>query len=170
MPNGYTTNYDPICIEDGCDKKHKSRGYCSSHYSRFIERNNVERVPNYGAPKRMIPSYGTQHKWVYKEYGKPIGCAVCNNPSAEYAWLEELCDDPLVEQENVYGAGMKYCSHTEHYLPLCRFHHQVLDGTGRDHQQEPGGFVGLFDSVVTDQIPGTVIASWTADGEFIEST
>ena len=158
MPNQFTTMYDPICTVDGCDKAHKSRGYCSGHYTKFVERSNdVERIPGYGRPPKMFPGYHAMHHRVYKEFSADA-CAVCpSTEKVEFAWTAELCHNRITETQGVH-AGRTYCLHAEHYLPLCTVHHKLMDGVGGNHDREHLGLPGLFNEVAISEIPGEVIA------------
>jgi len=162
MPNQYDTNYPEVCTVEGCDKKHKSRGYCSTCYGKFIERDNkIEKNQKWGRPPMMIPGYHAMHDRIYKEYGRPEHCSVClSSKNVEYAFIPELSDKKIVEQQGA-DAGRSYGLDPSHYLPLCKLHHNLMDGVGGNHDRENLGLTGLLNETAVSEVPGTVIATAT---------
>jgi hypothetical protein len=109
------------CSTDGCDRPAKCRGFCSTHYNKFLWASG-HRSPSARAAKadplrraKLRSRYGLSHKG-YAELleQQDHRCAVCRKHETEVAapkhWNVTLCVDHCAETGNTRGLLCNYCN------------------------------------------------------------
>lgn len=112
------------CTIDGCEASVKARGYCGRHYYRDL---------NYGDPLTptrttaclVIVRYDTMHDRIRGERGRAAlyACEHCGKPARDWAYDGEDPDERIDAKDGKRVFSIKL----EHYHPLCRSCHRLLD-------------------------------------------
>jgi hypothetical protein len=150
------------CSVDGCESRVKARKMCNKHYQRWYKN---------GGSKSIVKNYSYKNWHNHLNVSSPlwendcfihgIGCT-----PQEYAWLELMCDEPLIEHRSeTKFKDLRYCLHKEHYAPMCKKVHNRMDDSGHTLGI---GLDGVWNEVAVVSIPGTVIAQWGEEGVFHE--
>lgn len=113
---------DRTCSVEGCERKHKARGWCYAHWKRWWNHGTVEPTPVRGY-KGDNPAYVSAHLRVRRSRGPASDhiCVDCGKQAREWSYVygcaQEMRDD----------RGCPYCPHPEHYAPRCSSCHKVFD-------------------------------------------
>lgn len=101
------------CTIADCNKPHRARGYCSTHYTRW--RSNGD--PNIVRPNHFVRGggYHAIHKWLYRHYGKANRCTNpdCPGTSRRYHWAKL--------------DGAAYEHNRQNFTMLCAQCHRLYD-------------------------------------------
>ena len=115
------------CSVGGCDRPHKSRGWCRLHYFRWKSTGE----PGPAEPLRKPREHGEVSYWrahvLLKETkGRAAEhlCSHCWQPAEQWAY-KGGCDDELTDRDG--DNVLVYCLHHDHYMPLCRGCHNRYD-------------------------------------------
>ncbi len=119
------------CSVEGCDKPHNSHGLCVTHGQRLKKYGSLEPRKVTGENHhnyKEVPGYIGLHARVRVAKGKAsenLCAASCGKKAAQWAYdrkdSEEVFDPTWRHPESPYSLKL------EHYLPLCRSCHALLD-------------------------------------------
>lgn len=99
-----------VCTVEGCDRKHKARGWCAAHYLAW----RTHGTPTPARPASLDVGYSHAHRRVAKQRGpaRTHQCGACRRPAAHWAYTHD-CPD---EQQGVEGP---YSGDVARYEALC---------------------------------------------------
>lgn len=126
------------CKIDGCEDQATSLGMCPTHYHRIRKYGNPDTVLHFQAKGKLTYAdvyvrYRGAHKRVERERGKAkdMWCAWsgCNSHADEWAYDN---NDPNSVTDIVRGYKKEYSLLPEHYMPLCKKHHELYDMKHRE--------------------------------------
>lgn len=131
-PLHVTVKRDPTCTIEGCEQKHRARGFCGKH----LERWRVHGDPRVVATRRgerhhrwagSAPSYEATHKRTRRIRGLASRheCAHCTAQAAQ--WAYDHADPNELVGDDGHGKQLPYSADPDHYLPLCLPCHKRLD-------------------------------------------
>jgi len=116
------------CDVEGCDKKVKARGLCSTHHTRLMRHGDPNKTL-YNAYNGTEPSYRALHMRLSHRYGKASNyeCSICGGPADEWAVVREWVEpqDLLTETDEVRTRTYSRCDWD--YTTLCVPHHRSYD-------------------------------------------
>jgi hypothetical protein len=121
------------CKIDGCTDKSTSLGMCPTHYHRIKKYGNPDTVLHVQAKGKLSHAdvwvtYRGAHTRVERSRGKAkdMSCAwsECQSQADEWAYDN---NDPNEVTNIVRGCERRYSLLPEHYMPLCKKHHELYD-------------------------------------------
>lgn len=134
-PHVVLTGKKPCKIEN-CDKLATGRGMCPKHYTRWRRHGDPHIVlppsstrSGPGHPRwKEVPSYAAFHRRLRKQKGSPseYQCRECGKEAAQWAY-NNTCDDEIQDKQG------RYCTHPDHYVPMCVSCHKKFDLAHGNH-------------------------------------
>jgi hypothetical protein len=122
------------CSIDGCNRTHKARGWCGTHYLRWRNHGDPLRVARRSGPDHQDwtgadASYVAVHHRLRRANGPASAqqCRHCSRRAAEWGYDHA---DPNERVADVQGFPCAYSSDLAHYIPLCKSCHRTLDANG----------------------------------------
>jgi hypothetical protein len=119
-----------ICSIDGCELAHYGRGWCASHYKRWLRKGDPGSsdfaYPREDAHPRWAGdriTYSGMHKRVaaYRGTARQFPCVDCGNSAKTWAY------DHIDPNELADDKGRAYSSDVNHYDPKCHSCHKIGD-------------------------------------------
>lgn len=113
------------CIIDGCAGKHEAKGWCSTHYRRYLRHGDPLKRMNAGGGV----SYNAAHVRCRRLWGpaSQYPCVHCGGNACDWAYDHS---DPS-ELTGLPSAGAAslavYSAWPEFYMPLCKTCHATFD-------------------------------------------
>ena len=126
------------CSVNGCDRKHKGRGFCELHLKRFRKHGDplLGGLPD-------IPAYRTVHNRLKAKRGVAASyqCVDCGRPAAQ--WSYDGSDPDEIRARDGRGYELAYSVDLNRYHPRCIRCHNIFDHpaktqcpSGHDMDQE----------------------------------
>jgi hypothetical protein len=120
------------CTVDGCDAKHKARGWCDKHYMRWVRTGDPLAVKPPQLPPGRERNPPKTYAWAHQQLNTDRGrardmlCVDCGGKAREWSYWA-VCADEMADATGT-DAGRPFCPHHEHYEPRCKRCHNIFDG------------------------------------------
>jgi hypothetical protein len=115
-----------MCSVEGCEGKHKARGWCYKHWKRWLRRGGDPRERIHRWRGKEV-GYHAAHDRVRAEKGRACDypCGVCGDPAAHWAYDHSDLDERWSIETKFYR--FTYSLDANHYQPMCRTCHRRAD-------------------------------------------
>jgi hypothetical protein len=112
---------DRTCNVEDCERPHRARGLCTTHYKRWVNGDLRADVP---VRTSESIGYTGAHERVNRTFGKAYEhcCVRCDGQAEEWSY-DYLDQDDKIDVRR----GIRYSLKPEHYMPLCTACHRWCD-------------------------------------------
>lgn len=130
------------CSVEGCDRRHKARGFCNPHLTRWYQYGDPRPEQPIGAPPTRNPgSYWSVHDRIRKQRGPASSLTCTDCGAAARDWSYDYRDP---HEQTDPARGYRYSTDPAHYVARCRSCHRRATARGHTPPPDPAHCARLY--------------------------